>query len=111
MIIIKTLVNLLEIKEKYNHFFAKMVKIVVDIEKEIIALDSELHADLEQLLLENDSDQKNLWGANIYFEGPIFIEFTSLINIRPAQGNKSMEVQNPEIRKKIEEITHRLIQK
>lgn len=88
-----------------------MVKIVVDIDKELIALDAELHADLEELLLENESEQQNLWGANIYFANPHDIEFTSLINIRPAQGNKGMLIENTETKKRIAEIVERLILK
>lgn len=88
-----------------------MVKIVVDIEQKIIALDAELHADLEQKLLEKESKQEDLWGANIYFDKPQneFIEFTSLINIRPAQNNKSMEVLDLKIKEKMTQLINKLI--
>ena len=109
MFIRKEPISIKIIKEKYNHFFDTMVKIVIDIEKNIIAIDAEMHADLEQMLLENDSEQKNLWGANIYFEKTNFIEFTSLINIRPAQNNKNMEVQDENLRNKIQKIVNQLI--
>jgi hypothetical protein len=83
--------------------FEEVLKIVVDIKKILIAVDAEMHADLEHLLLNEGSGQQDLWGANIY---PLRskedqIEFTSLINIRPAMGNRSMEVADPEIREKI----------
>ena len=88
-----------------------LVKAVVDIEKELMAVDGELHADEEALLLQNDSRQENLWGINIYpeLDGVDFIEFDSMINLRPSQGNRSRGVDNPEIQKKILAITTKLI--
>ena len=92
--------------------FGNLVKAVVDIKAEIIALDAELHADLETLLLENGSKQEDLWGINIYpteeFEEKI-IEFDSMINIRPSQNNRSRDVENPEVREKIREIVKKII--
>jgi hypothetical protein len=109
MIILNSPLSINQIKQEHNHFFETMVKIVVDIEKGIIAIDAELHADLEEYLLEHDSNQKDLWGANLYFDKPDFIEYTALINIRPAQNNKSMEIQDLLIRKKIDEIVKKNI--
>ena len=88
-----------------------MVKAVVDIEKEIIAIDAEMHADLEQLLLENGSNQDDLWGINLWFEeeGDDFIEFDSMINIRPRRGNRSRDVENPETREKIKQVVSKWI--
>ena len=92
-------------------FFEDMVKYVVDIERKVAAVGGELHADAEALLLEAGSRQEDLWGANYYpgrgEEG--CIEYTSLINIRPAQGNRSMEVQDPAVRKQLRGLTHALI--
>lgn len=69
--------------------FGDMVKIVVDVQREAVAVGGELHADAEQLLLEQGSRQADLWGANYYpgrdAEG--FLEYTALINIRPSQDN------------------------
>ena len=100
-----------EILKKHNHFFRSMIKAVVDLKKEIIALDGELHADLEALLIEKDSRQENLWGINLYLEKPLKerIEYTALINIRPSQDNPSMEIENTRIRKKIGEVVNKLI--
>lgn len=109
MIIIKDQIQLKEIQQNHNTFFKSMVKIVIDIEKKLIALDAELHSDLEELLLEQECDQKDLWGANIYFDPPGEIEFTSLINIRPGQNNFGMEVENKDIRNKMKEIVNTLI--
>lgn len=94
-----------------DRFFEDMVKYVVDIERGTAALGGELHADAEALLLEAGSRQEHLWGANYYpgrgADG--CIEYTSLINIRPSQDNRSMEVQDEEVRRRIREITFRLI--
>ncbi len=100
-----------EILAKHNHFFKNMIKAVLDIKKEVIALDGELHADFEGLLIEASSKQENLWGINLYLEKPLKerIEYTALINIRPSQDNYSMEVESSEIRKKIEKIVNRFI--
>ncbi len=109
MHIISVPISINEIKEKYNHFFENLLKIVVDLEKKIIAIDAELHVDLEQYLLESGSSQNNLWGANIYFNKPSFIEYTSLINIRPALNNKSMEIQDEKIKNSVFETVNNLI--
>jgi len=86
--------------------FGNMVKAVVDVEKELIAVDAELHSDLEALLLDNGSKQKNLWGINLYPElvGSEFIEFDSMINMRPSQGNKSRGVDDKATTQKIVKI-------
>ena len=85
--------------------FGDMVKGVVDVERELLALDADLHADLEALLLEDGSAQKDLWGINLYpDEDEDFIEFDSLINIRPMAGNRSRGVEDPDIQEKIVEV-------
>ncbi len=85
--------------------FGNLVKAVVDVERRLIAVDAELHADEETLLLEDGSRQRDLWGINIYPEmgrgSPDFIEFDSLINLRPAQNNRSRGVEDAETREKI----------
>lgn len=102
-------------KEKLKSFaekmFGKLVKAVVDIEKEIMAVDGELHSDLQELLIKKGSDHKNLWGINIYPEKNNFIEFDSIINISPLRENRSRNVENAEIREKIFKITDKLIEK
>lgn len=94
-------------------WFDDMVKLVVDVRKQIVAVGGELHADAEQLLLERGCQQADLWGANYYpGRGPDdCIEYTALINIRPAQDNPSMEIQDPEIRKTVRDTVLRLIGK
>lgn len=92
-------------------YFGDMVKVVVDVERKIIALGGQLHADAELVLLEDGSEQEDLWGAN-YFPGrgqTDCIEYTALINIRPAQGNRSMEVQDLETRSELRRIIFALV--
>jgi hypothetical protein len=93
--------------------FEDMVKYVVDVERRLAAVGGELHADAEQLLLQSGSRQADLWGANYYpGQGPEeCIEYTSLINIRPAQENRSMLIADPGLRERIREITFALIGK
>jgi hypothetical protein len=83
--------------------FGDMVKVVVDVDRELFAIDAELHSDLEALLLEDGSKQASLWGINLYPEmpGDEFIEFDSMINMRPSGGNRSRGVDSEEMRKKI----------
>ena len=97
-----------DLKPMEEKMFGNLVKAVVDIEKKILALDAEMHADLEQLLLEHGSEQKNLWGVNFYSDmtGEDFVEFDSMINVRPSQKNRSRSVEDPEIRKKILEVVN-----
>ncbi|MCX6766032.1 MAG: DUF5674 family protein [Candidatus Moranbacteria bacterium] len=113
MKIIKDAISIGELEEMTGRMFGNIVKAVVDIERRIMAVDGELHADEELLLLENGSEQKNLWGINIYpkMEGDDFIEFDSMINLRPAQGNRSRGVDDPQIRERILEIVSKLIKK
>jgi hypothetical protein len=101
--IISNALLLSELKQMAAATFGNLVKAVVDIERELIAVDAELHSDLEALLLEDGSKQYNLWGINLYpeIQGDGFIEFDSLINMRPSQGNRSRGIENEEIRKKI----------
>lgn len=91
--------------------FENMIKFVVDIEREVIAIGGEMHADAETVLLEDGSKQENLWGANLYplQDKESSIEFTSLINIRPSADNLSLEIKSQEIRDRIKKIVEKLI--
>lgn len=91
--------------------FGDMVKYVVDVKRGVIAVGGQLHADAEALLLENGSRQEDLWGAN-YYPGTSrdkCIEFTSLINIRPARSNPGMELEDPALRESVRALTFALI--
>jgi hypothetical protein len=90
-----------------DRFLGRMVKYVVDIRREVVAAGGELHADAEQVLLAAGSRQADLWGAN-YYPGKgrdDCIEFTALINIRPSQGNGSMEIEDREVRDAVRRLT------
>lgn len=100
-----------ELRALVDRFFEDMVKYVVDLRRGVIAIGGELHADGEALLLEEGSRQADLWGANYYpGRGPDeCIEYTSLINIRPSQDNRSMEVEDRGIRDHVRDLTFRLV--
>lgn len=93
-------------------YFGDMIKAVVDVKQCILGLDAELYADIEKELLAQGSMQADLWGINLYpeMEDEDFIEFDSLINIRPYQGNRSRDVQDPAVRKQIIDVVNSLIQ-
>ena len=103
MKIIDSKTSIDEIKKMADKMFGNLIKAVVDIDKEIMAVDGELHSDEEALLLEKNSKQENLWGINLYPEmsGKEFIEFDSMINMRPSAGNRSRGVESKETREKI----------
>ncbi len=113
MKIINNTIELKELREIATNGFGNLVKAVVDIENEIMVIDAELHSDEEALLLENGSKQKNLWGINLYTEldGEDFIEFDSMINLRPSQNNRSRGVDDPQIRQTIKVIVDKLVGK
>lgn len=92
--------------------FGDMVKAVVDIERGTMAMGGELHADEEQVMLEQGSQQNNLWGINIYPQSPLDqrVEFDSMINIRPSQGNRSRSVEDPKIQAQILTIVQQLVE-
>ena len=111
MKIIKSKISINELKKMAEMMFGNLIKAVVDIDKEIMAVNGELHSDEEALLLEKNSKQENLWGINIYPEikGDDWIEFDSMINLRPSLKNFSRVIDNPNIRKKIIKIVNKLI--
>jgi len=113
MKIVTDSISIEELQEMAKNMFYNMVKAVVDIEKGIMAVDASLHVDLEQALLENDSKHKNLWGINLYQEkiGNDFIEFNSMINIKPAQGNMGRGVDDIKIQEKIIEVVNKLVKR
>ena len=93
--------------------FGTLVKAVVDVATGIMAVDAELHSDQEALLLENGSAQRDLWGINLYpdVDGDDWIEFDSMINLRPASGNRSRGIDDPAVRDRIRHIVTLLVQR
>lgn len=100
-----------ELTELAKERFGDLVKAVVDIERGLMVIGGELHADEERELLGQGSKQQDLWGINIYPDkvGDDFIEFDSMINLRPSRGNRSRGVENVETQSKIREIVKKLV--
>jgi len=111
MRIIEEAISREELKRMAHAGFGDMVKAVVDVERGIMVLDGELHADEEALLMEGGSRQSDLWGINIYpdIDGPDQIEFDSMINIRPMQGNQTLGVDDPSTRNRILQVIKKLV--
>jgi len=110
MKIITEKINLSELDKMAKNMFGNLVKAVVDVEKKVMAVDGELHSDEETMLLQSGSEQKNLWGINIYPEmKENFIEFDSMINIRPSMGNLTRGVEDKSMKKLITKVVNDLI--
>jgi len=105
-------ISLKEIKKMTKRRFGNLVKAVVDINRKIMVVDADLHADEEALLIQSGSQQADLWGINFYpekYNSPDFIEFDSMINLRPSQNNLSRGVEDKKIQKQIRQIVKNLI--
>ncbi len=100
-----------ELAEIAGTRFGDVVKAVVDVERQVMAIDGDLHADEEALLIEQGSKQEDLWGVNLYPEQPgdDWIEFDSMINVRPSQGNRSRGVEDGTLREKIRSVVVKLV--
>jgi len=110
--VIKNPIKKSELLEIASEEFGDIVKAVVDVKQEIMAIGGELHADEEVLLTEQEnSKRENTWGINIYPKKSEneWLEFDSMINIKPHYGNRSRDVENPGIKEKIKSIVERLI--
>jgi len=84
--------------------YTTMAKIAVDVRRNIVAGGGEMHFDCEQVLLDDGSEQDDIWGAN-WYPTEQRIEFEALINIRPRLGNRSIVIQSEELRRQVEAIT------
>lgn len=111
ILIVREPIDPARLRSLVERFFEDMVKIVVDVERGLAAVGGELHADAEAVLLEDGSRQDDLWGANYYpGRGPEgCIEYTALINIRPARGNRSMEIEDEPLRERVRDLVFRLV--
>jgi hypothetical protein len=98
-----------QIEQMAAEFGGGLIKLAVDVNREILAGGGDLHADCEQALLEAHSQQADIWGADWHPETKA-VTFESIINLRPRQQNFSMEVQDPELRSHIENIVRRLLE-
>lgn len=107
-------ISVSELSEMAEKMYGSIVKAVVDLEKNLMVVDAEMHADEEQYLLEHGSKQDNLWGINLHpdkFGSDDFVEYDSMINIRPRQKNMSRGVEDEAIRKKIIEVVNNKVKK
>ena len=107
-----TSISLDELKQMAEKMYGGLVKVDVDIARRIVVVDMDLHADGEAYMLEHDSQQKNIWGINVYpakFGTDDFIEFDSMVNMRPSQGNASRDVLDLVTRQKIAEVVMEVI--
>lgn len=103
--------SLADLRRLAQDQFGDFVKAVVDVGGEVMAVGGELHADAEALLIEQGSRQADLWGINLHPDLPpeARVEFDSMINVRPAQGNRSRGVEDPALRRRIQAIVTRLL--
>ncbi len=105
-------ISLSELKKLAEETFGVFVKATVDVEKEIMVVGGELHCDQESLLLSQGSSQKNIWGINLYpekYPSEDWVEFDSMINLRPSFGNKTRGIDDPEVKEKILKIIKKLV--
>ncbi len=109
ILIIRERITPEQLRQMSETFGEALIKLAVDVERGILAGGGELHADCEQALLEDGSRQTDIWGADWY---PLKREvgFESLINIRPKQNNRFMEVQDPALRVRIEAIVRQFLE-
>lgn len=112
MKIVKDKISKEELEKMAKNTFGNLVKAVVDIKRESMAVDGELHADEEARLIEEGSNQKDLWGINIYpqLTGEEMIEFDSMVNLRPSQNNLTRGVEDPKTQQRIREVVDKLIE-
>ena len=111
MILVDKQITRQSLKQIALKSFGNLVKAVVDVNKEVMVIDAGLHADEEAFLLSNDSKQEDLWGINLYpdLKGDEFVEFDSMINLKPSSGNLSRGVDDIKIQKKIRTIIGNLV--
>ena len=102
-----------ELRQMATGRFGDMVKAVVDLRRGIMLLDADMHADQEAELLAGGSAQTDLWGINLYPElpGTDWLEFDSMINLRPSFGNRSRGVDDPDTRARIVELVQKLVRR
>jgi hypothetical protein len=107
-------ITIAELTEMAQNMYGSLVKGVIDIDRDRLVLDAEMHADEEQFLLQDGSKQSDLWGINLYpdkFGTQDFIEFDSMINIRPRQNNMSRGIEDEAIRSKIIALISKRVKK
>jgi len=111
--IVRNKVSIDELRTLAHEQYGDIIKAVVDIKQEILGVGGELHIDIQSLLVEKENSLgQDTWGINLYLEktGKDFIEFDSMVNLKPLLGNKTRSIENLEIQNKIREIINKLVQ-
>ena len=111
IVIVRTTITRSDVQKIAAQSFGDFTKAVVDIERKVMALGVELHADAETALLQDGSERKNLWGINVYptRTDDAWVQFDSMINIRPSQGNHSRNVEDSTTQEKIRQVVAQLV--
>ena len=109
--VVRDIISRSELAEMAKQQFGEMIKAVVDVDSGIMAIGGELHSDEEAVLLDQGSQLHHLWGINLYPDKPLseWIEFDSMINVRPSGGNRSRYVESSELREAVTRIVNRLV--
>lgn len=110
--IVKDKISQTELKALAHEQYGDIIKAVVDTEQEIMGVGGELHVDIQSILIEKEgSEGQSTWGINLYLDktGQDFIEFDSMINLKPNLGNKTRSVEDSETQNKIREIINKLV--
>lgn len=110
--IVKAKVSRAELAALAHEQYGNIIKAVVDIEQDIMGVGGELHVDIQSLLIEQEHSRGDTtWGINLYLEkiGDDFIEFDSMINLKPALGNRSRDVEDSETQEKIRTIVGKIV--
>lgn len=110
--VIKESISRAELKRLASEQFGDVIKAVVDVEQGIMGVGGELHVDIQSLLVEKENSRgEDTWGINLYLEksGEEFIEFDSMVNLKPALGNKTRSVESTEIKSEIREMIGKLV--
>ena len=113
MKLVETEITMGELRSMAEARFGDLVKAVVDVRRGVMAVDADLHSDEEALLIEQGSTQGDLWGINLYpdLSTDEWIEFDSMINIRPSQGNRSRGVDDAGVRSRILDVVSALVRR
>ena len=112
--IVRKPIALSDLQRRAAEGFGDLIKAVVDVERGIMAIGGELHADEEAILLEDGAKQPDLWGINLYpadYPSSNWLEFDSMINVRPSVGNRSRSVEDEELRRRIIRIVEGLVER
>ena len=110
--IVTDTINVAELKELAREFYGDVIKAVVDVNQEVVGVGGEFHSEIEKVLIEEcGSKREDTWGINLLLvkTGDDFIEFDSMINLKPAHGNRTRNVENEEVRQKIRTIVNQRV--